>query len=510
MPNVDLCVLKEVAVISTERRNLSQDAQLAAGARVVALGDDVTLLIFHSLRLSDRITVSHVCAFWRALALGDPLLWTPALHSRRSSAFPLLWSRTAPVAIEVNLDIAPVKGPRNALTCLSHDISRITKLTITASAYISVPEWTPVFETLCQPARALTHLRIEGQSSGLEYWTIPSAAFLDGGAASRLQELVLHRVTISDFSVLPTTLRSLTYEPDISVPEVYALLRQCSRLQCLWVNISLDAFPDHQPTPPPPLQLQRLILCPDEFDAEFLQPVLDHLRVLECVHAIDLFNTYKYPLHGILRDFDAQEMTIQRTSKLEVDCDVTVIDSMTRFRRIRAANSYTLYHEFPMLWERLTTLTICGHLFTAFERPPSVPRLELLRLFYPCDREERTVEDIYPWQSGWEGHTMDRWYCPSLRTVEFALATWPDDDSGRSGVEPIVLLSTAITNLVVDGLSRGSVRTVIVRGDGLRVQSGDDEHRSQSFSLLFDTNPFSVSLFYTDPFFRGYSPEEMY
>ncbi|KZV78714.1 hypothetical protein EXIGLDRAFT_847235, partial [Exidia glandulosa HHB12029] len=132
----------EVVVISAERGNLSHDKQLAAGARIVLLGEDVIRLVFHHLCLRDCITVSHLCVYWRWLAVGDPFLWTEL--NGNPAVIPVLWARSGAVPIHATLRIDE-KTSAEVSTCLRENVSRFKEL----------------LRLICQPVPYLKRLHLE-------------------------------------------------------------------------------------------------------------------------------------------------------------------------------------------------------------------------------------------------------------------------------------------------------------------------------------------------------------
>ncbi|KZV78712.1 hypothetical protein EXIGLDRAFT_847230 [Exidia glandulosa HHB12029] len=196
-------VAKEVVVISPERRDRSYAAQLASGAGIVALGDDVTRMVFELLPFSSCIASSHVCAYWRALAVSDPLLWTvldgdPAL-------IPVLWARAGPdTAIDVCLDSGE-SSLEDVVSCISNNLQRMTGLRVLVpNTDVQPAEWTNVLNTLSRPAPRMRQLHLAAPST--EPYMSCSLARL--GPMRHLQELALLRTDGLDFTLLPATLTS--------------------------------------------------------------------------------------------------------------------------------------------------------------------------------------------------------------------------------------------------------------------------------------------------------------
>ncbi|KZV90746.1 hypothetical protein EXIGLDRAFT_113359 [Exidia glandulosa HHB12029] len=61
-------------------------------------------MVFGKLLLRDCVAVSHICAYWRWLAVNDPLLWTALAGSH--ARIPVLYARVgSTTAIDVQLDL---------------------------------------------------------------------------------------------------------------------------------------------------------------------------------------------------------------------------------------------------------------------------------------------------------------------------------------------------------------------------------------------------------------------
>ncbi|KZV99637.1 hypothetical protein EXIGLDRAFT_831371 [Exidia glandulosa HHB12029] len=498
---------EEVVIINAKRGNHSRDTQLAAGAFIIALGDDVTRLVFHRLPISGRISASHVCAFWRWLAVGDPLLWT-TLHGPRT-VIPVLWSRAGSAPVDVWLNFLE-SAIDDILSCLSAHLSRMRSLNITTRGYeVDVEDWQRILDALCQPAPSLSRLHLEGPyDPTCVRGVFPSAALQPRGTASRIQKLALIRTAGLDFSLLPPTLTHLALgdtswcECRLTFRELQTLLRQCPGLRDLWLNVQADmSYAELDKASRPPLALRKLTLALDmDTELPLTQRVLEYLAH-DGIHFVDVYNAESDPAHGIFHDVQASSMSIQIAKYFVSHCaDVTVTDTSNRLRRVSAAN-YLELRQSPRLWDTLTTLTVYGDPVKQLARPPPpVPRLVTLRVFWSRNRLYRTIDSIAPWRLIHEG----LWQCPALRVLELAVGTPAGQhEERRSQAGPVVIILSTILHFVARELSSGDVERVILRG-GFNVLLNLGTHEQIPFELRTDLSPVTIPRLDTDPVFNGF------
>ncbi|KZV90769.1 hypothetical protein EXIGLDRAFT_837599 [Exidia glandulosa HHB12029] len=409
----------EVVVVSAARRIMSYDAQLAAGARVVTLGVDVTRLVFRLLSLKMCVVVSHVCAYWRWVAAGDPLLWTTLNGS--PVALPVMWARAGSTThIDVRISFRGSMGA-DVSPCIIEHLSRMTSLKVFARGAEALPKpdllWNDVLQALCRPAPRLIRLLLEGPR-----WRNPQ----------------------TPTEIFPSTAFAFM-----------SSLRQISLLQ-------LKEF-----------KLGRTIR--GGYNTWRIIPrVLNYLEAARMDH-VNVCHLGDEPVLGILNDFVVHTMSLLPTTFYRGTCDLLVVDLDGRLRRIRGANFERL-DNFPGLWQSLATLTVCGDLTNPLPRPPPpTPSLQLLRIFFRRGRYPRTQDNITLWKTGDES-----WQCPALTTVEFAL-TFPL--SNQPTVQPITMPLRAARHLVTAELASSRVTSVIVTGRDLTISSEPGERCSFSLRV---------------------------
>ncbi|KZV90743.1 hypothetical protein EXIGLDRAFT_770500 [Exidia glandulosa HHB12029] len=479
----------EVVVISAERGNLSHDQQLAAGARIVLLGQDVIRLVLHHLCLLDCITVSHVCVYWRCLAVGDPFLWTEL--NGNPAVIPVLWARSGAVPIHATLRIDE-KTSAEVSTCLRENVSRFKGLAVIMRTWDNASSiaWTELLRLICQPVPYLKRLHLESPSQGGEFPVFPPAAFRFPNSAFGLYELSIMNMRVTDFTRLPPTLTSFAYDYSpggvvtFTLRDLDIIMQTCPALQELWVSV--DGFhlspPEFDAAGTPPITLKRLSLGYGSF--------FGILRTLEYLgHAgfehLDVYDDLDFPVHAILRDFQAKDIVVYRPTWSYGQCDVLASDSTDRTRCVRATTLQNI-SGYPRLWESITALTLCGDLVKPLNHPPpTVIHLERLVLFYHRGTVRRTLETIEPWRQG-----SDPWCCPKLRALEFALAA----GSSYMQLQPITLLGEALLRFVSEELSSANLTRVLVRGpaNGWRVQTTPEQSASYPFSLESDHTAYEV------------------
>lgn len=484
-------------VVSAARRIASYDAQLAADAWVVKLGIDVTRLVFRLLSLEMCVVVSHVCAYWRWVAVGDPLLWTTLNGS--PVALPVMWARAGLTThIDVRISFRGSMG-EDVSSCIIEHLSRMTSLKALARGAEALPKpdrlWNDVLQALCRPAPRLIRLLLEGprwRNPQTATEIFPSTAF---AFMSSLRQLSLLQVAVSDFTLLPPTLTSFAYgDPGggsvihLTFADLRNILETCSSLRRLRLCVDLDILhPELDEAPPVPQQLKEFKLgrtIRGGYNTWRIIPrVLNYLEAARMDH-VNVCHLGDEPVLGILNDFVAHTMSLLPTTFYRGTCDLLVVDLEGRLRRIRGANFERL-DNFPGLWQSLATLTVCGDLTNPLPRPPPpTPSLQLLRIFFRRGRYPRTQDNITLWKTGDES-----WQCPALTTVEFALA-FPL--ANQPTVQPITMPFRAVRHLVTGELASSRVTSVIVTRRDLTISSEPGERCS--FSLQVDKRDHYISV----------------
>ncbi|KZV78713.1 hypothetical protein EXIGLDRAFT_847233 [Exidia glandulosa HHB12029] len=415
---------EEAVVICSKRRALSYDTQLVARAHIVTLGDDVKRMVFGKLLLRDCVAVSHICAYWRWLAVNDPLLWTALAGS--PARIPVLYARIgSTTAIDVQLDFR-----RDALddivSCISGYFDRMKSIRLITEdgRRVRAAVWRRVLDLLSSPGQSLQRLHLQNGD-----FIPPTFALAARGTTSRLRELVLLGILIPDFSLLPATLVSFAYgsptcdcNVQLAFRDLQTILRTCPALKDLWLSVALPVkFAEIDCAHPPTVQLHRLWLNVMS-DTTVTQQLLNFMTCRN-MHHVDVCHFEDDLVHEVMQNLEGHVISILPSTMWDDNvCDIVATDSGDRSRYIRGAELEQM-RTYPLLWSSLVSLTMCGDIKDRLEHPPPhSPCLQSLRLLYhpisDLRATARTIDPVQPWK-------LDNsdWQCPNLHTVEFALSS---------------------------------------------------------------------------------------
>ncbi|KZV90770.1 hypothetical protein EXIGLDRAFT_694405 [Exidia glandulosa HHB12029] len=423
-------------LISAERRNLSWDSQLARRRRARC---DVTRIVFKYLHVKDCIGVSHVCAYWRWLAINDPLLWT--VLDGQSAFVPVLWARTgSEISVDVNMNLSE-DTLGDVAWCIATHFTHMTSLTarrLDRDSESRMTSWAPLLDALSQPkpASALRLARLELDLSKATADEVRGLPLFPMGAfapMSRLRELALIRTSTTSHQRRPNS---------ESLPWV------CGLVSAGLTESILDYF-----------------MCQD-------------------MHSVAVSSHWDRPMFNFLSDFHAQHMYIRATD--DIACDLLVMDAGRRRRHVHTIASERL-GIYPALWSSLILLTVCNENY-AIKRPEApTPHLKSLTLYYRRRSCEQTIDQIFLWRPLDLSGPPVSWSCHTLQTVTFAVANQLDHEEGWP-LKPITLLSSAILDLVTCELANSNVSRVIIAGDSNTIQVRSDAEQQLPFELLFDTS----------------------
>ncbi|KZV90749.1 hypothetical protein EXIGLDRAFT_837587 [Exidia glandulosa HHB12029] len=493
---------QEVVPISAERRNQSFDDQLAAGARVISLGDDVTQLVFSHLTLGECIVISHVCAYWRCLALADPFLWTELKGN--AAIAQVLWARSGVMPVDATMMLTE-DTITEVLTIIPQNLSRMVGLGVITRAAHSPPlmAWSEVLHILCQSAPLLERLHLERP----DWWMrsprppIFPLRFRPSVHAPRLRTLAILNMVITNFSWLPSTLTSFAYGASgngrilLTGPELHAIL-QCRSLENLWLSVVAGTISHAEifAAGPASVSLKRLRLGPHWKGAAL--PLLDYIGH-QSLQNIEFYDSLEFRPSSVLDSFQGHHMVIHPTTASRGDCNIVVSDSENRTRHIRATRLRLIAH-YPSLWESLASLTLCGDTdaLSDYWYPP-VPRLGVLTLFYHRATAQRTLDPILLCKDDVPGG----WDCPALHTLVFALASPSESGPDAQALKPINLPAKAVLRFVTDVLSSADVIRILVRGDGWRLTS---EYGVLPSSFEIERMAEPIAAIEPDMVFRGF------
>ncbi|KZW02786.1 hypothetical protein EXIGLDRAFT_828924 [Exidia glandulosa HHB12029] len=141
------------------------------------------------------VRISHVCSYWRELALDDPRLWTSItiINGRTLPALAVLLSRAKQQPVDLRLYLVDIKGKEEqagaALTCIVQHMQHMGKLSIHFNADLRKS----LFRKLCDVhAPVLTSLSLSCTVFSSRY---PLPVNIFNGNAPKLTELELSHIS---------------------------------------------------------------------------------------------------------------------------------------------------------------------------------------------------------------------------------------------------------------------------------------------------------------------------
>ncbi|KAI0774633.1 hypothetical protein BD413DRAFT_301484 [Trametes elegans] len=217
------------------------------------LPPELLTMIFRHVRLvapksnRDMFSISHVCRYWRDVALCSPALWTRlVLKSTRGIGAFVKRSKNLPLQFEVSTTHVPITVIRSQIHAVAH---RIRSLEINLPRYDGLTEiystlrriQLPMLEELALLQKPLTEYEVLQQLN-------PDANLYEPGCGNMpaLRSLKLYNLPVPFLPETPTAITHISIEYLVpTVPALMKLLERCPLLE----HLSLVGYgPEDGPT----------------------------------------------------------------------------------------------------------------------------------------------------------------------------------------------------------------------------------------------------------------------
>jgi hypothetical protein len=173
-------------------------------APISLLPPEILARVFHFLALEERnlgwIRATHVCRFWRQVALGDSSLWVTisGIPPTNTELISEMLARASHAPLDINIDLAGASGQEVLLMFPPH-LSHTSKLRLYG---LSMLHSDSVRDIYSREASALEHFELRVLDTSLIIFWNRGGTTLFKGQAPRLRTLFLSQVLIP-WSLIP-------------------------------------------------------------------------------------------------------------------------------------------------------------------------------------------------------------------------------------------------------------------------------------------------------------------